>query len=161
MSKIFGTFRIFIIALLATLAVVITKYIFHILGWELIEQSSLHNSVVSSVTFVIGFLLSATITDYKESERIPADFATNIEDMYNDAAAIHQNYPVFDLNKFRKQLHKIATGFDKDIRKNYDARRDIRELTSYFSAMEVGKVPPNFVVKLKQQHTLIEESTPS
>lgn len=149
-------FRIFWIALGSAAAIVAIKYLFHSFGWEPIEQNSLHNSVVSSVTFVIGFLLSATIADYKESERIPSDFAANIEDMYDDAVAIHDSYPVFDLVEFRKQLRKIALGFGKDIRKrSYDASQDIRKLSEFFSEMESGKVPPNFIVKLKQQQTLL------
>lgn len=149
-------FRIFWIALTAAALLVTIKYVFHALGWEVIEQSSLHNGVISSVTFVIGFLLSATIADYKESERIPSEFAANIEDMYDDAAAIHESYPVFDLTGFRRQLRKVALGFGKEVRKgSYDASKDIRDLAPFFTAMEQGKVPPNFVVKLKQQSTTL------
>lgn len=159
MLKSLKLFRIFIISLIAAFATVAVKYLVHYLGWELIEQTSLHNSVISSVTFVIGFLLSATIADYKESERIPSDFASHLEDMYDDAAAIHQSYPVFDLEGFRKQLLTIAKGFGNDARKrSYDARKDIRGLAQYFIAMETGKVPPNFIVKLKQQQTQLLRS---
>ncbi|MDO4660907.1 MAG: hypothetical protein Q4B27_02055 [Candidatus Saccharibacteria bacterium] len=132
------------------------KFVLYRLGWEPIEQSSLHNSVISSVTFVIGFLLSATIADYKESERIPAEFAALLEDMYDDAAAIHQSYPVFDIDGFWHQLHTVAQGFSSDVRHlAYDARQDIRGLTPYFATMEQGNVPPNFIVKLKQQTVLL------
>lgn len=149
-------YRIFWIALVSALAAVALKYWLHRWGWEVIAQSSLHNGVISSVTFVIGFLLSATIADYKESERIPSDFAANIEDMYSDAKAIHASYPVFDLEAYRKQLRSIAIGFTKDIRKHgHDAGHDIRGLSSFFSDMEQGKVPPNFIVKLKQQQTVL------
>lgn len=152
-------FRIFIISLIVMTIVVAVKYLFHYLGWEPIEQTSLHNSVISSVTFVIGFLLSATIADYKESERIPSDFASNLEDMYDDAAHIHKSYPTFDLDGFRKQLLAVAKGFTKDARKkSYDARKDIRSLNPYFADMETGKVPPNFIVKLKQQQTQLLRS---
>lgn len=152
-------FRIFILSLVLTVVIVALKYTFHYLGWELIEQTSLHNSVISSVTFVIGFLLSATIADYKESERIPSDFASNLEDMYEDAAQIHKSYPAFDLAKFKKQLHTVALGFGKDARKkSYDGRKDIRALGSFFAAMESGNVPPNFIVKLKQQQTQLLRS---
>ncbi|HYF97164.1 MAG TPA: hypothetical protein VD947_03960 [Patescibacteria group bacterium] len=149
-------FRIFFIALATAAIVVVAKFVLHLLGWEIIEQSSLHNSIVSSVIFVVGFLLSATIIDYKESERIPAEFAANIEDMYDDAEAIYENYPVFDLEGFRKQLRSVAIGFGKDVRRrSYDARKQIKDLSQYFSAMEAGKVPPNFIVKLKQQQTIL------
>jgi hypothetical protein len=152
-------FRIFIIALCIAVLLVTVKYFFHALNWEVIEQSSLHNSVISSVTFVIGFILSATIADYKESERIPADFAANLEDMYDDAKAIHQSYSVFDIDGFRKQLQKIGVGFHKDARKkSYDARKDIRGLTPYLITMETGGVPANFIVKLKQQQTSLLRS---
>ena len=149
-------FKIFWRALLAAALVVSVKYILHRLNWEPIQQSSLHNSVISSVTFVIGFLLSATIADYKESERIPAEFAAQLEDMYDDAAQIHASYPVFDLEGFRKQLRLVALGFTEDVRKkSYDARKDIRGLGPYFAEMERGKVPPNFIVKLKQQQSIL------
>lgn len=159
MPRSLKLFRIFIVSLALTFVVLGIKYTFHYLGWELIQQTSLHNSVISSVTFVIGFLLSATIADYKESERIPSDFASNIEDMYDDASHIHAAYPSFDLNKFRHQLYVVAQGFGRDARKkSYDARKDIRALGSFFAAMESGGVPPNFIVKLKQQQTQLLRS---
>jgi len=159
MPRTLKLFRIFITTLILTGLIVSIKYLFHYLEWEPIEQTSLHNSVISSVTFVIGFLLSATITDYKESERIPSDFASNLEDMYDDAAHIHKAYPQFDLAKFKKQLHIVAQGFSKDARKkSYDARKDIRALGTFFADMESGGVPPNFIVKLKQQQTQLLRS---
>lgn len=149
-------FQIFWIACVSAGLVVAAKYIMHRLNWELIEQSSLHSSVISSVVFVIGFILSATIADYKESERIPSEFAALVEDMYDDAVAIHGSYPVFDLDGMRQQLRMVALGFSKDVRKrSYDARQDIRGLNKFFVAMEQGGVPPNFIVKLKQQQTAL------
>lgn len=148
--------RIFLIALVTATVVVTVKYIMHRYGLEPIEQSSMHNSVISSATFVIGFLLSVAMSDYKESERMPAEFAATLEDMYDDAASIHDSYPVFDLDGFRKQLRKIALSFSEDVRhKSYDARKDIRALMPFFADMERGKVPPNFIVKLKQQQSML------
>jgi hypothetical protein len=145
-------FRLFFIALVSALAIVGVKYCFHLLNWEPIAQSSLHNGVISSATFVIGFLLSATIMDYKESERIPAEFAANIEDMYADAAVIHATYPKFNLEGFRAQLYKIAHKFNRETRNaSRGVSENIRALNPYFGEMERAGVPANFVVKLKQQ----------
>lgn len=150
------TYRIALLSLGSGLVLVGLKYVFSFLGWELVEQSSLHNSVISSVIFVIGFLLSATIADYKESERIPAEFAANVEDMYEDAVGIHRSYAVFDLEGFRGQLQGIAEGFGKDARYlSRDLHKSIQGLSAFFADMEKGGVPPNFVVKLKQQQVLL------
>lgn len=152
----FVRFRIFIIATIIAVVVVLLKYVFHYFGWEPIEQSSLHNGVLSSATFVIGFLLSATIADYKESERIPADFAANVEDMYADAKLIHERYSDFDLEGFRKHLLSITLKFKAVVRNNDRGVSDkIRGLGVYLAQMERSGVPPNFVVKLKQQQTLL------
>ena len=132
-------YRIFLVSASMAILVVALKYVLHILGFEPVEQSSLHNGVISSVTFVIGFLLSATIADYKESERMPSEFAAQVENMYDDAASIYQNYPTFDIEGFRSQMYKIATGFTKDARRrSYDVRNDIRGLLPYFAEMEKG-----------------------
>lgn len=154
MPKFITLFRILLLALAVTIGVVVLKYLTNRLGFHPIELGSLHSAIVSGATFVIGFILSATIADYKESERIPSDFAMNIEDMYVDAKAIHASYPVFDLDGYRQQLRTIALGFTDDVRtKSYDSRPDIFALSAFFIDMEKGKVPPNFIVKLKQQQS--------
>lgn len=156
MIKNLIVFRIFFIALVSALVIVGVKYTFHALNWELIEQSSLHNGVLSSATFVIGFILSATIADYKESERIPAEFSANLEDMYVDAEVIHGTYDGFNLEGFRAQLEKIAKTFDEKARNaSRGASETIRALNPYFSDMEKAGVPANFIVKLKQQQLLL------
>mgnify|MGYP007031183700 CR=1 FL=1 len=152
--------RIFLIALSSTVAVVLLKYILHQYNWEVIEQTSLHNSVISSVIFVIGFLLSATIADYKESEKIPAEFASTVENMYEDARSIHQTYDKFDLDAFRRNLIDILAVFRDGARKDrHKARRKINELNEIFTEMEQSaKVPANFIVKLKQQQAQLLRS---
>lgn len=149
-------FKIFLVSIISAIVIVGVKYLFHAFGWEPIEQSSLHNGVISSATFVIGFLLSATIADYKESERIPAEFAANLEDMYADAEEIHKSYPKFNLEGFRAQLQKVAFKFEDDTRNaSRGMSSKIRALSPYFGEMEKAGVPANFIVKLKQQQLLL------
>lgn len=144
------------IASVSTAVIIVIKNYLHSKGLEPIEQSSLHNGVISSATFVIGFLLSATISDYKESERIPPEFAANLEDMYTDAEAIHQSYPKFDLEGFRAQLQKISTKFDDKVRESKTGvSEQIHALSPYFAEMEKAGVPPNFIVKLKSQQIIL------
>lgn len=150
------TFRIFLIAFGVTAAAVVLKYFFHIYNLEIFEPTSLHNSVISSVIFVIGFVLSATIADYKESERIPSEFAATIENMYEDARAIHKTYPNFELDTFREDLIDILAAFRAGTRINRKGtRREIGELNDSFTAMETAGVPANFIVKLKSQQAIL------
>jgi hypothetical protein len=152
-------FRIFGIALLVTLGVLVAKWALHMSGLEGMEQTSLQNSVVSSAIFVIGFLLSATIADYKESEKIPSEFAAQIEDMYEDARHLQTLYPKFSVELFRKNLIDILGAFREGTRhKRHDARREINELHLTFIDMERAGVPPNFITKLKMQQAQLLKS---
>lgn len=152
-------FRIFAISLAITAVLVVLKFVLHHFDWEPIVQGSLHNSVAAGAFFVIGFLLSATIADYKESERIPSEFSSIAENMYEDARSTHKAYPKFDIEAFRKQLIAVAKAFRKDVRtKAHNARHEVHLLNDTFVAMEKAGVPPNFIVKLKQQQAQLARS---
>ncbi len=147
-----GVPRIFLASLSITVVLVAFKYWLHQIDFEVIAQTSLHNGVISSVVFVLGFILSATIADYKESEKIPAEFASTIQDIYDDASATHKSYPKFDLKKLHASLVGIAKSFRSGTRSNRtELRAEIADLHEIFAQMEKAGVPPNFVVKLKQQ----------
>jgi hypothetical protein len=145
-------YRILILSILFTVPVVALKYVLHANGWEVITLGSLHTSVITGTFFVLGFILSATITDYKESERIPSEIASIIQNMHDDVLAIHGSYNTFDPQPFDQKLKRITNSVGNDIRhKKLGTSNDIHALSQTFTAMEKAGVPANFIVKLKQQ----------
>jgi len=152
-------YRLFITSLLVTAILVVAKYVLHEMHLEVIALGSLHSSVVAGTFFVIGFLLSTTMADYKESERIPSEFASIVENMYEDAYSIYRNYPKFDFVSFKDQLKKITTAFGNDVRYQKNTTNlQLHRLSDNFAEMEKIGVPPNFVVKLKQQQAQLIKS---
>ena len=65
--------------------ILVLKYVFHILGWEVIELNALFTSIIAASTFLLGFLIAGVIADYKESERMPGDLACSLEAIYDEA----------------------------------------------------------------------------
>jgi hypothetical protein len=152
-------YRLFFICLGITALVVGAKLLLHCLDWEVIALGSLHTSVAAGTFFVVGFLLSATIADYKESEKIPAEFAATIENMHEDASAIHTQYPKFNLAAYRAKLVDILKAFAEDVRtRSHEAHHHIHQLHGFFGKMEQANVPPNFIVKLKQEQAALVKS---
>lgn len=148
--------RIFYASLIVTAVIVAIKYLLHDIGGEVLVLGSLHSAVVSGTFFVVGFLLSATIADYKESERIPPEFASVLENMYEDAKTIKQAYPNFDLEAFRTQLHAVAVSFARDVRRgSHKTRLLVHALNESYLSMEQAKVPANYIVKFKTQQALL------
>ncbi|HYG84160.1 MAG TPA: hypothetical protein VD907_04725 [Verrucomicrobiae bacterium] len=155
-----SNYRIAIITLIVTAVLLGVKFALHTFQLEPIVLGSLHSSAISGVIFVIGFLLSATIADYKEAERIPAEAASTLENMYEDALSISKNYPDFDFQTYRLQLEKVAISLTNDLRdsRSHEARNELRALGQLHAVMEKVGVPANFIVKLKQQHGSLQRN---
>ncbi|MCW2927439.1 MAG: hypothetical protein JWM86_1407 [Thermoleophilia bacterium] len=58
-------------------------------GFEPIETSPLLASVVTANVFLLGFLLAGTLTDYKESERLPGEVASHLESIADECWILH------------------------------------------------------------------------
>ena len=136
-------------------SLVVKILLHHVFRFEPVDQTSVHNALVSSAIFVLGFVLVATISDYKESERIPGDFAGNVEDLFNDAAELRKAYD-FDLEPFRRNLVALLDSFRHGTREGRrESRRLMGDLHTTFGQMNAAGVPPNYVTKLKQQEAVL------
>jgi uncharacterized protein (DUF433 family) len=65
----------------------------HVIGIELISLNPLFSAMVASTVFLLGFLLNGVLTDFKESERIPAEIATALESLSLEVQAITTYHP--------------------------------------------------------------------
>ena len=70
-------------------AVIILKLLAHWCGWEFISLNPLFSGIVAANVFLMSFLLSGVLTDYKESEKLPGELAASLEAIGDEAAGIH------------------------------------------------------------------------
>ncbi|MEI6171292.1 MAG: hypothetical protein WCQ45_02265, partial [bacterium] len=74
---------------LAIVAVVIAlKAIAHALGWEALSLNPLLSGIVAADVFLMGFLLSGVLADFKESEKLPGEVAATLEVMFDEATSM-------------------------------------------------------------------------
>lgn len=134
-------------------AVVILKFGAHYLGFEFLGLSSLFTAIISANIFLIGFLLSGTLSDYKESERLPVDLSASLETMADEALIIYQHRKSPEAKAF---LHKLAQFSQSLVDWFYRKERTsalMASLVSFnddFLALE-GQTQANFIVRLKQE----------
>jgi hypothetical protein len=75
-----------IVRTLAIVAVVVAlKAGAHALGWELLSVNPLLSGIVAANVFLMGFLLSGVLTDFKESEKLPGEVASSLEIIFDEA----------------------------------------------------------------------------
>lgn len=138
------------------IAIVAAKLAFEQLGWEFITVSPLHTSVVAGAIFIVGLMLAGTMSDYKESERLPTETAAAMESIYREGAYVKALHPGFDLARLADTLAHIPHTFRDDLVHETQATiPTVERLTESFLEMERLGVPPNYIARLKQEQALI------
>jgi hypothetical protein len=54
------------------------KYLAYYFGYEVMELNALFTTLVAGTIFLLGFLISGVLSDYKESEKSPAEISATI-----------------------------------------------------------------------------------
>lgn len=141
-------------------AVLVLKLLAHQYDAEVLSLSPLFTAIVSANIFLIGFLISGTLVDYKESEKIPSDLASSLQTLADEG---------FILNKAGKR--KVAQPFLKKVltlnqaiiewftqKEPYESLQDqLLSLNDDFLALE-KETQANFIVRLKQEQNHLRKT---
>ena len=68
--------------------VVGAKLLVHGLRWEIISINPLFSGIVAANVFLMGFLLSGVLSDFKESERYPGELSACLENLAQEVRGI-------------------------------------------------------------------------
>lgn len=129
------------------------KFIIHELKYEFLDLNPLFTAIISANIFLIGFLITGVLADYKESEKLPGELAASIETMTDEGLILYENKKSPEAKAFIKSLIELnddmIAWFYKKI--NTDTlHQKIRSLNHHFLAFE-SLTQPNFITRLKQE----------
>ena len=68
------------------------KIFINLFSLEFIEMNDLFSVLVGSNIFLLSFLLTGVLTDFKEAEKIPSNLATKIHSLYLEINAIKYKF---------------------------------------------------------------------
>ncbi|WP_441279653.1 hypothetical protein AB7783_07175 [Tardiphaga sp. 172_B4_N1_3] len=154
-------FRLFFAVAAVVLLLGCVKTAVHYFGMEFLELNALLTSGIGGAIFIIGFLLSSILADYKEAERIPADLRMSIEAIDGDLESFSAVNPEFDLAASRRILisilDKLRSGLSHaNEHKNIPpVLAEIAKLTPILGRLESMGMAANFVVRLRATQDLL------
>ena len=67
------------------------KLLSHKYGLEFMELNALFTSLVAGTIFLIGFLISGVLSDYKESEKIPSELSASMKTLLDDTLTVYKS----------------------------------------------------------------------
>jgi hypothetical protein len=137
--------------------VAVLKVTFHELGWDEVELNPLYTGLVAANVFLLGFLLAGTLTDYKESEKLPGDLASSIESVADECQILHRDKAADSALDGMRRTRDLATtvaAWLRGRRKTSEVLDEVADLNAVFLEFE-PLTQPNFIVRLKQEQNTI------
>jgi len=143
------------------LLVVALKLLSHTYGFEVIELNALFTSIVASTVFLLGFLVSGVLSDYKESEKIPSELAASLETLFDDAYTIHKGKGSQAAQQLiehhRSLMSALNEWFYRRIR-TQAVLELIGGMNAFFIALENEGVQANYIIRMKNEQSVIRRA---
>lgn len=160
MNKFMKKWGLALKVLVIVSVLLIIKGIINFYNLDVATASPLITALVGGVIFTIAIIFTGTLTDYKESEKIPGELAASVKALYKDSGIIRVND-----EKIAADMRSHIIGLLHVINSNF--RKNAWELEELNSAMDVidGDInrlvekgtPPQFIVKLRTELISIDK----
>jgi len=135
------------------IVVVLVKLLVHEMGWEFLSLNPLFTAIISANTFLIGFLISGVLADYKESEKLPGEIAVSLEAIAEECRNIWKSKNAEVSRECVASVSRLAEAtpgwFHRKVRTK-DMLAMIAGLAEGFVKIE-PYTQANYVVRLKQE----------
>ncbi len=135
--------------------VVCAKLVVHFLGWEIISINPLFSGIVAANVFLMGFLLSGVLTDFKESERLPGELSACLENLAQEVSGIRMAKPEAKVGPCLVLLSQLSRDILSWFHKKHrtaELLEHLNDLTPQFAAMEQW-TQATLVARLKQEQS--------
>jgi hypothetical protein len=127
------------------------------LGWEPVPLSPLYTGLIAATVFLLGFLLAGTLTDYKESEKLPGELAASMETIADECLILYRDKEAraaLDCLGHIRGLAAALLGWFHRRESISGVLERVSGLNSFYLAFE-SLTQPNFIVRLKQEQSAI------
>lgn len=142
------------VAVIVTL-IVVAKAVAHTLDWEALSVNPLFTGIVAANVFLMGFLLSGVLGDYKESERIPGELSACLENMAAEVSGIGLSKGGPDVRPCLIHISELADGIVDWLHKKIETAELLERvdgLTGQLAALEPS-TQVSYIVRIKQEQS--------
>jgi hypothetical protein len=140
----------------AVVALVVgAKLLVHGLGWEIISINPLFSGIVAANVFLMGFLLSGVLSDFKESERYPGELSACLENLAQEVRGIKMAKSEANVSSCLTHISQLSQEilhwFHKK-RRTSELLELVNDLTPQIATMEQW-TQATLVARLKQEQS--------
>ena len=140
--------------------VILAKLVVHRLGYEFVPLNPIFSALIGANVFLLGFLISGVLADYKESEKLPGEVATTLHAIMDEVTFVGQKTSDREFtNQRTAYILRLAEGVKAWLYKKMKTRdlmALIDGLTGELVLLE-RHTQPNYIARLKQEQNLLRK----
>jgi len=142
-----------------TLSLLVVRLVFDYLNFDALSVTPLITAFIGGAIFTIAIIFAGTLTDYKESEKIPSEIAASIRSFYSDLDLVRVPdktlVPRMQENT-ATLMRVINTNFRNNVWSMEDMDSAVDTINADIARLVDLNVAPNYVIKLKTEMTNID-----
>lgn len=131
----------------------------HYMDLELLSINAIFSGLIGANVFLMGFLLSGVLADYRESERIPGEVAATLTTIADEFQITHQRNPTRQtanaLNHIRDLANIIDAWLHKKERSSVVMEKITRLNWDFFALEPITQV--NAITRMKQEQSALRK----
>lgn len=155
--------RLFFLVVAVVVALSLIKAAIHWAGLEFLVLNPLFTSAIAGAIFIIGFLLSSVLADYKEAERLPVEMRVALEGIRNDISSFAQSPQTVTMADVETRLTDFVVAIERgptedDHSDLTAAVSAVDNLSFIVTALEKDNIPANYIVRLRGFQDVLRRS---
>lgn len=140
--------------------VAIMKFLAHRFHVEVMELNALFSSLIAGTIFLIGFLISGVLSDYKESEKLPSELAAALKSLFDDTYTIWKSRnsdKAWQFMEFQKSIMFVLADWFYRKERTKTLLSKVSAMNDFFSELDKEGVQPNYIIKMKAEQNSIRK----
>ena len=149
-------------ALVITAVLVAIRLVIDISNYDIIALTNLITAFIGAAIFTVAVIFTGTLTDYKESEKIPNEIAVSLLTVYQDCKLIRpaDNLISLHLREHTQALARIIVeNFKTNTSNNENVRVAIAQINEDLYTLVDQNAPPQYVNKIRTELGNIDRLT--
>ncbi|MFZ4589488.1 MAG: hypothetical protein ACOYN6_00695 [Ignavibacteria bacterium] len=140
--------------------IAVLKFTAHQFGFEVMELNALFTSLVAGTIFLIGFLISGVLSDYKECEKLPSELSATMKSLLDDTYTIYKGKNSDTALKFiefqKSFLNSLMDWFYKKERTTSILNK-VSMMNHFFVELDKEGIMANYIIKMKTEQSSIRK----
>jgi hypothetical protein len=144
---------IFVKAIILVTIIIGIKFFAHLFGLEFLTINNLFSGIIAANVFLMGFLLSGVLSDYKESEKIPGEMASSVNTIFSELIYLYDDKKVQKSKEcmlYCQELTRSILAWFYRKEKTTSLIAKTRHLNSLFASVE-NDTQANYIVRIKNE----------